>query len=73
MSVDEGEEVRPFSVVVNDEGQYSIWPLDGQPLRGWLAVGAAKSKSECLSDIETLWTDMRPASVARYLDANRTK
>jgi MbtH protein len=70
MSGEEREDSRQYSVVVNDEGQYSIWPVDGPPLRGWRTVGGPKSRAECLSDIETLWTDMRPVSLRKYMDAN---
>jgi MbtH protein len=70
MSTDEHDESRQYSVVVNEEGQYSIWPLDGPPLRGWQTVGAPKPRSECLAQIETLWTDMRPASLRAYMDAH---
>jgi MbtH protein len=70
MSADELEGSQQYRVVVNGEGQYSIWPADRQPPGGWQTVGAARSRSECLAEIETLWTDMRPASLRAYLDAN---
>ncbi len=69
MSTDELEESRQYSVVVNGEGQYSIWPADSPLPGGWNSVGPPRQKSECLSEIETLWTDMRPASLRAYLDA----
>jgi MbtH protein len=57
-----------FHVVVNEEGQYSIWPdgLDYPP--GWEPVGKAGSKEECLAYIEHVWTDMRPASLRQQVD-----
>ena len=69
MSTEEREDSRQYSVVVNEEGQYSLWPVDGARLRGWATVGTPKSRSQCLSDIETLWTDMRPVSLRVWLDA----
>ncbi|MEU3265833.1 MULTISPECIES: MbtH family protein [Streptomyces] len=52
-----------FDVVVNLEGQYSIW-LAGRPIpEGWSAVGFSGAKADCLSRIEELWTDMRPRSL----------
>jgi MbtH protein len=69
MSADENEESRQYRVVVNEEGQYSIWPVDGPALRGWQTVGAPGSRSGCLAEIETLWTDMRPLSLRKYLEA----
>jgi MbtH protein len=49
-------------VVVNDEEQYSLWPLGSQPPAGWRADGFAGSRQECLDHIEAVWTDMRPRS-----------
>jgi len=72
MSPDERDDSPQYSVVVNDEGQYSIWPVGGPALRGWFVVGQPKSKAECLSDIEALWTDMRPASLKAHAGANGT-
>jgi MbtH protein len=52
-----------YLVVINDEEQYSIWAEDRQIPAGWRATGFAGGKQECLSHIETVWTDMRPRSV----------
>lgn len=52
-----------FRVVVNHDGQYSIWPL-GRPVpEGWLVEGTAGSEQDCLNRIEAVWTDMRPISL----------
>lgn len=56
-----------FSVVVNHEEQYSIWP-DYKPVpAGWRAVGKQGSKEECLAYIEQVWTDMRPLSLRQAM------
>jgi MbtH protein len=60
---EDDDDVRRYFVVRNDEDQYSIWPADRDLPAGWTAVGDPQSKSECLSDIDVLWTDMRPRSV----------
>lgn len=52
-----------FQVVVNDEGQYSVWFADRQPPSGWTAEGHTGTKAECLEHIAEVWTDMRPKSV----------
>lgn len=50
-----------YSVVVNRQGQYSIWP-EGRALpRGWTPTGRRGSKSDCLLYIDAVWLDMRPA------------
>jgi MbtH protein len=59
----ENDDSEIYQVVVNAEGQYSIW-LDGRQLpAGWQAVGTRGSRDACLSHIEDVWTDMRPISV----------
>ncbi|TJX03159.1 MbtH family protein, partial [Neisseria gonorrhoeae] len=47
-----------FTVVVNHEEQYSIWPTFKDIPSGWNAVGVTGSKKECLDHIERVWTDM---------------
>lgn len=63
---DEGEE-RAYKVVVNDEGQYSIWDPERENPRGWNDVGMLGTKDQCLAYIEGVWTDMRPLSLIRDL------
>jgi MbtH protein len=52
-----------FVVVMNDEEQYSIWPVSLPLPRGWGSTGVTGRKAECLAHIESVWTDMRPKSV----------
>ena len=56
-------------VVINEEEQYSIWPVWRDIPDGWKAVGEARDKEACLDWIEVNWTDMRPASLRKYLDS----
>ncbi|TDY20664.1 MbtH protein [Paraburkholderia sp. BL6665CI2N2] len=58
-----------YTVVINDEEQYSIWPTFRDVPAGWREVGVRGQKAECLAHIETVWTDMRPASLRRHMDA----
>jgi MbtH protein len=62
------DETIDYYVVVNDEEQYSIWPAERELPKGWRAVGDARSREECLSHIEEVWTDMRPKSVREAMD-----
>jgi MbtH protein len=57
-----------YTVVVNDEGQYSIWPAHRAVPLGWNAAGKQGSKEDCLSYIASVWTDMRPLSLQRQMD-----
>jgi MbtH protein len=51
-----------YTVVVNLEEQYSIYP-SGRPVPdGWREVGVTGSRATCLDHIEIVWTDLRPLS-----------
>ncbi len=51
-----------YAVVVNDEGQHSVWPVDRSRPAGWSGNGFVGSYDACLDHIELVWTDMRPVS-----------
>lgn len=54
---------RYFTVVRNEEDQYSVWP-EGRPLpQGWQAQGMTGPRSECLDFIRREWTDPRPRTL----------
>lgn len=57
-----------FKVVVNDEEQYSIWPVDRNNPLGWRDAGKSGSREECLAHIKEVWTDMRPLSLRRQME-----
>ena len=59
--------VRPHAVVVNDEEQYSIWPAERDLPPGWRQDGFTGTEDECLAHIDETWTDMRPASLRRWM------
>jgi MbtH protein len=61
------DEERRYVVLVNDEGQYSLWPADIDAPRGWAAEHGPSSRQACLAHIEEHWTDMRPASLVRAM------
>ena len=56
-----------YQVVVNHEGQYSIWPADRDLPRGWDEVGKSGPREECLGYVEENWTDMRPLSLRKKM------
>jgi MbtH protein len=57
-----------FRVVVNDEGQYSIWPASRENPPGWKDGGREGTREECVAYVDEVWTDMRPASLRRAMD-----
>jgi len=61
------QETRAYAVVINDEEQYSIWPVGRDLPAGWRQDGFTGTEDECLAYIEETWTDMRPASLRRWM------
>lgn len=49
-------------VLVNEEGQYCLWPADKPVPSGWTSVFSG-SHDACTAHVEDVWTDMRPKSV----------
>lgn len=69
MSYNEQEDTTIYEVVVNHEEQYSIWPVGRELPLGWSTVGKQGPKEECLAYIEEVWTDMRPLSLRKQMEA----
>src|SRR5262245_3416004 len=63
------EDTSIYEVVVNDEEQYSIWPANREIPLGWRVVGVRGPKRECLAHIKEVWTDMRPLSLRKRMEA----
>jgi MbtH protein len=59
-----------YQVVVNDEGQYSIWANDREPPLGWRSVQKNLTRAGCLAYIESTWTDMRPLSLRKKMEGS---
>ncbi len=69
MGWNQEEDDRRYQVVINHEEQYSVWPEGREIPDGWKAVGKAGTKQQCLEYIEEVWTDMRPLSLRRKMEA----
>ena len=52
-----------FHVLVNDEGQHSLWPGFVPVPQGWKIVHESDTRTACLDYINKNWTDMRPKSL----------
>lgn len=71
--LEEKEDNTFYKVVVNHEEQYSIWLADrGNPL-GWKDAGKVGLKTECLAYVKEVWTDMRPLSLRKRMEASGAK
>jgi MbtH protein len=65
--VNDDDDTQTYLVVLNDEEQYSIWPLDKENAPGWKDAGKSGTKTECLAHIKEVWTDMRPLSLRKRM------
>lgn len=61
------DENGEFCVLVNDEGQYSLWPTFRDVPAGWQTVGPRGARQTCLDYVESVWTDMRPKSLIEQM------
>jgi MbtH protein len=52
-----------YLVLVNDEGQHSLWPAFAEVPDGWDVVHGEAARQDCLEFIEKSWQDMRPKSL----------
>lgn len=72
MFTNEQEDMTIYKVVVNHEEQYSIWPAERENALGWFDAEKQGSKSECLAYIKEVWTDMRPLSLRKQMEAQNS-
>lgn len=52
-----------YRVLVNAEGQHSLWPHFGEVPAGWTLSFGPALRQACLKYVEDNWTDMRPKSL----------
>ncbi|WP_262697932.1 MULTISPECIES: MbtH family protein [Streptomyces] len=57
-----------FLVLVNDEGQHSLWPAFAEVPGGWTIVFDEDTREACLEFIEANWTDLRPRSLVQTVE-----
>jgi MbtH protein len=65
MAEDEEEDATVYRVVVNHEGQYSIWPAERPAPSGWRDAGKTGPRADCLAYIGEVWTDITLLSVRK--------
>jgi MbtH protein len=65
------DESGTFIVLINDEGQHSLWPTFIGVPAGWSPVHEPASRQVCLDYINQTWTDMRPKSLIRQMNQHR--
>ncbi len=51
-----------YKVLMNEEGQYSLWPAFLDVPIGWNVAHEEASRQVCLQYVETNWKDLNPKS-----------
>lgn len=57
-----------YHALVNEEGQYSLWPAFLDVPAGWTVAHGPDNRQACLDIVNERWTDMRPLSLVRSMD-----
>ncbi|MGI5421490.1 MbtH family protein [Actinomadura luteofluorescens] len=52
-----------YLVLVNGEGQHSLWPSFAEVPAGWTVAKDEDTRRACLDFVNENWTDMRPKSL----------
>jgi MbtH protein len=73
----EGKVTNPFEdengtylVLVNDEGQHSLWPSFVEVPNGWTIIHQSDTRAACVEFINQNWTDMRPKSLIAAMEGS---
>lgn len=73
MAFEDDDTTTTYLVLINDEEQYSLWPKYKNIPAGWEAVGKEGTLDECSRYVDEVWTDMRPLSLRRRMDAGSSE
>ncbi|HEU5331345.1 MAG TPA: MbtH family protein [Actinocrinis sp.] len=58
-----------FLVLVNDEGQHSLWPSFAELPAGWRGACGPTDRQSAMDYVEENWTDMRAKSLIAAMQA----
>ncbi|MFD7495494.1 MbtH family protein [Streptomyces sp. NPDC059832] len=64
------DENGSYLVLVNDEGQHSLWPAFAEVPAGWTVAKGEDSREACLAFVNENWTDLRPRSLVEAMEAD---
>lgn len=56
-----------YLVLVNSEGQFSLWPAFIEVPPGWDITFGRNTRQKCLGYIDDHWVDMRPRSLVEAM------
>ena len=60
-----------YTVLINDEGQFSLWPAFIDIPSGWDTIYGEESRKNCLDYISQEWKDMRPNSLKNIANSGK--
>lgn len=66
------DETAEYFVLVNAEGQHSLWPAFADVPAGWSIAHERDTRQACLDYVEANWTDMRPKSLIAAMENEQT-
>lgn len=66
MSAD-GTDPARWTVLINGEEQYGLFPASRPAPAGWRPAGCTGTEDECMAYVDQRWTDQRPASLRRAM------
>lgn len=55
-------------VLINEEEQYSLWPLSKEIPAGWKKAGFEGTKEACKAFVDAHWQNMRPKSQRAFFE-----
>ena len=59
----ESPHARRYHVVVNLQGDHSLWPEGRELPEGWRLEGTSGTEDECVAHIDRVWTGLDPKSL----------
>jgi MbtH protein len=63
------DENGTYHVLINEEGQHSLWPSFVEVPNGWTIILKSDTRTTCLEFINKNWTDMRPRSLIAAMES----
>jgi MbtH protein len=60
-----------YHVLINEEGQYSLWPSFIEIPAGWSVSLQSANRAMCVEFIDRNWTDLRPGSLIASMNGSQ--
>jgi MbtH protein len=63
MTCEDDDNPARWTVLINSEEQYGLYPAGREVPAGWRSGGFEGTEDECTAYVDEHWTDMRPLSL----------